>query len=422
MRKMKDSGVGWIGQIPENWSIAPLKKKMESIVDYRGKTPVKTENGIFLVTAKNIKNGKIEYNSSKEYVKFEEYDNVMQRGYPKISDVLFTTEAPLGEIANVDIEPIALAQRVIKFRGIESEINNYFLKYWMMSAGFQDFLKTLATGSTAIGIKASKLFMLLIVCPSYEEQTHIVNFLDEKCGNIDTIIEKTKEQIEKLKCYRHSVIIEAVTKGLDKTVEMKDSRVEWIGKIPKKWELRKLKTIADIIIGQSPSSEAYNLDGKGFPFLQGNADFTLLFPEERVYTIVANKYSDVNDILLSIRAPVGSKNISDKKYAIGRGLCAIRCVDSYYKFMWFMIDLMKVELELFSTGSTYNSINTDDVKNMRCPFPTYEEQVSIANYLDKKCEQVDETIAKKEDLIDQLIEYKKSLIFEVVTGKMEVVV
>ena len=420
MRKMKDSGVGWIGQIPEDWTIAPLKKKMESIVDYRGKTPTKTETGVFLVTAKNIKNGRIDYEASKEYVRAEEYNNIMQRGYPKVGDVLFTTEAPLGEIANVDREPIALAQRVIKFRGIESEIDNYFLKYWMISSGLQEFLKTLATGSTAVGIKASKLFMLIIACPSYAEQQAIVGFLDEKCGKIDLAMSKAKEQIEKLKSYRQSLIIEAVTKSLDKSVKMKDSGVEWIGQIPEKWDVRKLKTIAEIIIGQSPDSEDYNLDGKGFPFLQGNADFTLLYPAERVYTLSANKYSEVNDILLSVRAPVGSKNISDKKYAIGRGLCAIRCTNSYYKFMWYLVDLMKVELDIFSIGSTYDSINTDDVRNMRCPFPTYKEQIIIANYLDRKCKQIDDTIVKKEGLIEQLAEYKKALIFEVVTGKMEV--
>lgn len=112
---MKDSGVEWIGEIPEHWSIVPLTKQLESIVDYRGKTPEKVDDGIFLVTARNIKNGMIDYSISSEYVKAEDYNEIMRRGIPQIGDVLFTTEAPLGQVANVDRTDIALAQRIIKF-------------------------------------------------------------------------------------------------------------------------------------------------------------------------------------------------------------------------------------------------------------------------------------------------------------------
>lgn len=116
MREMKDSGVEWIGKIPKDWEIVPLTKQLDSIVDYRGKTPEKTEEGTFLVTAKNIKDGKICYELSKEYVREADYEEIMHRGIPQIGDILFTTEAPLGQVANVDRTDIALAQRIIKFR------------------------------------------------------------------------------------------------------------------------------------------------------------------------------------------------------------------------------------------------------------------------------------------------------------------
>lgn len=120
MREMKDSGVEWIGKIPKDWEIVPLTKQLDSIVDYRGKTPEKTEEGTFLVTAKNIKDGKICYELSKEYVREADYEEIMHRGIPQIGDILFTTEAPLGQVANVDRTDIALAQRIIKFRAYES--------------------------------------------------------------------------------------------------------------------------------------------------------------------------------------------------------------------------------------------------------------------------------------------------------------
>lgn len=154
MREMKDSGVEWIGKIPKDWEIVPLTKQLDSIVDYRGKTPEKTEEGTFLVTAKNIKDGKICYELSKEYVREADYEEIMHRGIPQIGDILFTTEAPLGQVANVDRTDIALAQRIIKFRAL-STVNNYYLKYWMLNEGFQQFLHSLSTGSTATGIKSS---------------------------------------------------------------------------------------------------------------------------------------------------------------------------------------------------------------------------------------------------------------------------
>lgn len=206
----KDSGVSWIGEIPRTSIVVPLTKKIAQIVDYRGKTPEKVNDGIFLVTAKNIKDGIIDYALSQEYIRPEDYDTVMSRGKPKIGDVLFTTEAPLGEVANVDREDIALAQRVIKFTPTE-EANPYYLKYWMMHQGFQQFLQSLSTGSTAAGIKASKLFMLKMVLHPLDEQRKIVSFLDAKCAAIDADIARRRKLIERLSAYRRSLIYEVVT-------------------------------------------------------------------------------------------------------------------------------------------------------------------------------------------------------------------
>lgn len=222
MREMKDSGVEWIGKIPKDWEIVPLTKQLDSIVDYSGKTPEKTEEGTFLVTAKNIKDGKICYELSKEYVREADYEEIMHRGIPQIGDILFTTEAPLGQVANVDRTDIALAQRIIKFRAL-STVNNYYLKYWMLNEGFQQFLHSLSTGSTATGIKSSKLFLLPLVRPNIEQQNKIVEYLDAKCSKIDEIVEKQKVIIEKLEEYKLSIITEAVTSGINPDVEMKDS-------------------------------------------------------------------------------------------------------------------------------------------------------------------------------------------------------
>ena len=213
--EMKPSSVEWIGEIPRHWNVVPLTKYLESIIDYRGRTPEKIEGGRFLVTAKNIRDGQIDYEISQEFTPEDEYQRIMTRGIPQIGDVLFTTEAPLGEVANVDDVSIALAQRIIKFRPKSDLLNSYFLKYWILSYSFQYDLQRYATGSTALGIKASKLCLLKLNLLPLEEQKQIVDYLDQKTEQTNILIATEQRKIELLKEYRQSLISEAVTGKID---------------------------------------------------------------------------------------------------------------------------------------------------------------------------------------------------------------
>ena len=147
-------------------------------VDYRGKTPTKTENGIFLVTAKNVKDGFIDYETSKEYISENAYEEVMRRGKPEIGDVLITTEAPCGNVAQVNKADIALAQRIIKYRGHIGVVDNTYLKYYLLSPEFQKILNAKSSGGTVQGIKGSILHQQKIIYPSYEEQKKIGQHMD----------------------------------------------------------------------------------------------------------------------------------------------------------------------------------------------------------------------------------------------------
>src|SRR6266516_457553 len=201
--EMKDSGIEWLGRIPNHWRPVPLKKHLLSVVDYRGKTPTKREDGeIFLVTARNIKGGIINYTLSQEYISKDDYNQVMQRGKPIIGDVLFTTEAPLGEVASVDRDDIALAQRIIKFRANPEYLDNYYLKEWLSSQSFQNNLQSYATGSTALGIKASKLNFLKLLLPPLGEQKMILYYISEEKAKIDNSIVNIQKEIALLQEYR----------------------------------------------------------------------------------------------------------------------------------------------------------------------------------------------------------------------------
>ncbi|ADY80763.1 restriction endonuclease S subunits-like protein [Acinetobacter pittii PHEA-2] len=172
-------------------------------VDYRGKTPRKVEDGILLVTAKNIRFGYIDYSISQEYICSDDFDEVMRRGRAEIGDVLITTEAPLGNVASVDRENIALAQRVIKYRGKKGILNNEFLKQKFLSEEFQSLISSKATGGTVQGIKGSTLHNLEINIPEdIEEQTKIANFL----ATIDQKIEVVAKQIEQAKQWKKGLL------------------------------------------------------------------------------------------------------------------------------------------------------------------------------------------------------------------------
>lgn len=213
--EMKDSGVKWLGHLPKHWQVLPMTKYLSDMSDYRGKTPEKTDDGVFLVTARNVRMGYIDYESSQEYVAAEEYDEIMRRGLPKIGDILFTTEAPLGNVALVDREDIALAQRIIRFRMRRDFFHSRFTLYAMLADYFQSQLKSLSTGSTAEGLKASKLSVLRLIAPPVAEQQVIASFLDTECGHMDELLATMEKAINRLIEYRQSLITSAVTGKID---------------------------------------------------------------------------------------------------------------------------------------------------------------------------------------------------------------
>lgn len=187
----KKTELGWL---PKEWEVKRLEESTE-YVDYRGKTPPKSNNGIFLITAKNIKFGYIDYEISKEYIPEHVYHSAMSRGIPLKGDVLITTEAPLGNVAQIEFEGLALAQRVIKYRG-HKELNNDYLKHSFMSEYFQRLLLSESTGSTVKGIKGSRLHLLSLMIPHIDEQILVsdrIKSVELKIQNEQKLLAKQKQ-------------------------------------------------------------------------------------------------------------------------------------------------------------------------------------------------------------------------------------
>jgi len=228
-------------QYSDLWTFKNLNKAT-SYVDYRGKTPEKTKEGVFLVTAKNIKMGYIDYVCSKEYISFSSYNDVMRRGKPLIGDVLITTEAPLGNVASIDQEGIALAQRVIKFRGESEILLNCYLKHYFTSTEFQRSLESKATGSTAKGIKGSVLHKMEIAYPSLPEQQKIADFLT----SVDTKIQQLSKKKALLEEYKKGVM----QKLFNQEIRFKDVN----GNDYPDWEEKRLGEVFEIFNGYAFSS------------------------------------------------------------------------------------------------------------------------------------------------------------------------
>ena len=203
--------------------------------------------------------------------------------------------------------------------------------------------------------------------------------------------------------------------------EYKESGVEWIGGIPKNWGMKRLKYVADLNMGQSPPSQEYNSDQIGTPFLQGNAEFGLHHPTPKIYCPTAKKYAIPGDILLSVRAPVGAINIANQEYGIGRGLCAIRPRANQFecRYAKYLLEVVRTELHVVATGTTYDAVTVDEVSNLTCVVPPIPTQTQIANFLDQKTGKIDELIRIKERQIELLQEQRTTLINQTVTKGLD---
>ncbi len=414
----KNSGIQWLGEIPEHWKVNLVKRIVDDHKQGFYTQDEYVDRGVKLLRITDIDdNSNVSYLNCP-FVQITENDRLYFS--LNVNDFVFARSGTIGRFGIIrEVENVVFASYLIRFRFHKNYFTN-FLKYYYLSYFFKHSLNSDLHGGANKNIHAENIKYQFLPLPPLTEQKAISDYLDEKCEKVDRLMEKKKQEILLLKEYRKAMINQAVTKGLDPKVNMKDSGIQWLGEIPEHWQVKSLKHINDVIMGQSPNSDDYNDNQLGLPFLQGNADFTSYYPQPRIWCDTANKTAKVNDILLSVRAPVGSVNIADQNYGIGRGLCAIRSKNTIFKLLYYMTLTINEELNSIATGSTYTAISVDDIRNMSFPFCPLDEQKAIADYLDEKCEKVDRLMEKIEKHISLLKEYKSALISEAVTGKIDV--
>jgi type I restriction enzyme, S subunit len=388
-----------------------------------------------------VKNGKINYSLSEEYVDYDEAKKLLLRGSLKIGDVLFTTEAPLGEVANIDRTDIALAQRIIKFSGIRTIIDNYYLKYWIYSNTFQSNLKTFATGSTVLGIKGSRIRLLNIILPTLKEQNKIANYIDIKSSAIDYKIELLTVKAYKYKALHRSLINETVCRGLNPNTTMKDSGIEWIGMMPEHWKMYRMKDIGFLFSGLSgKAGDDFNQDEN-----ENNRDFipfTNIFNNDTINpnvmgTVVIFENEKQNKVkkddlffLMSSEDYDGLGKSSlltvDLKETYLNSFCkGFRITKKFVlpAFLNYQLqsDTFRKILQIEGKGFTRLNLKIEKVTDLNVFIPdSIFEQNEIVSYINEKTTQIDTILTNISGQINKLTQLRKTLINDVVTGKIKV--
>ena len=452
-RKMRDSGIPWIGEVPEGWGFP----KITHILDYTHPYPIGdgdhgsikatdyAEYGIPFIRVQNLGFATDLCLDNVVYIS-EAQNRTIQNSTLKPNDILFAkTGATIGKVGIVpeSIKKANTTSHVGKITVSESIIPKYIFYVLSSNIGYRQFWDIAAQKSTRPELSIDEIKTIRVLLPkTKEEQQRIADYLDSKCSEIDTLIENLRARVESVKEYKKAIITEAVTKGLDKDAKMKDSGVEWIGKIPEGWKIKKIKylikqTKDGIKIGPFGSALSNKTLDNGDYNVYGQANLVNSDFATTKNTINQNTFNNLSsyevipgDICVSMMGTIGKCKVVP--HNIHRGimdshLIKIRLNDNEMisEFFEYVYDkdnssVCFTQMQYEKTGSIMDGLNTSIVKRIYLPTPPIPEQHRIADYLDSKCSEIDALLQNYEDQIATLEEYKKSLIYEYVTGKKEV--
>lgn len=434
-RKMKDSGIEWIGEIPEGWEIRKIKN---NFMIYAGATPKSEkaeywDGGIPWITPADFKTTDKYVSYGRKSLTALGYDSCGTTLVPAGS-IIFSKRAPVGSVV-IAKNTLCTNQGCLACIPNDAVNSTYF--YYCMSI-FTEQFELVSAGTTFKEIAASTFASFLLPCPPLSQQNEIVNFLNKESSRIDSMLSKTRSSIEEYKKLKQAVITQAVTKGVRGEREMKDSGVEWIGMVPKEWTLLPFRRVLkernekntpiksterlslSIELGVTLYSEKttnldrfkddfekYKLAYKGDLVMNSmNMIVGATGVSEYFGCVSPVYYTFYDDSLEHVTAKYceyifRSKTMLRVLYSLGKGIYAIVRGDD-------------------RVNTCRLKVSKDDLKSLIVPVPSLNEQREIVHYLNVKCAEIDKLIAKKEQLVKELESYKKSLIYEVVTGKREV--
>ena len=398
--EMKDSGIKWISEIPAHWGILRGKNVLRLL-----ERPVKPDDDVITC----FRDGEVTLRKNRREEGFT--NSLKEIGYQGVEPGDLIVHGMDGFAGSIGIsDSRGKASPVLNV--MDSNQNKRYLMYYLRAMAYKDVFMALSTGIRvrSCDLRWNKLSVFPFLIPTSHEQSAIAAYLDTQCAKIDEIIAQAKASIEDYKQWKASIIYEAVTKGLDPNVEMKDSGIEWIGRMPAHWTAPALKHLCTMQAGKNLISEQISTSGR-YPVYGGNG--------QRGY------YSDYNvngNFLLVGRQGALCGNVhcvSGKFWATEHAVVTTPSKITNISYLYYLLIAMDLN-QYASNSAAQPGLSVGNILTVKTLLPPIDEQVRISEFLDNCCPRIDEVITEKQSLIDDLESYKKSLIYEVVTGKRRV--
>lgn len=387
-----------------------LENLLDKLIDYRGKTPKKTLSGIPLVTAKIVKNGTI--NGYTEFIPEEDYNKWMVRGFPKVGDVILTTEAPLGEVALLKEEKVALAQRIVCLRGKDNVLDNTYLKYYLQSGKGQKSLSARESGTTVTGIKQAELRRVDIEYPTYEDQRRIASILSsldrkiELNNKINADLEEMAQAIFK----NWFVDFEPFKNG-----KFVDSE---LGMIPEGWKVGSPYEYVKVVYGAPYKSAKFNDNGEGLPLIRIR-DLKDCNPQFYTPEILPQtEYVNMGDIVAGMDAEFIPHIWKGNTGLLNQRVCKLMPQQTSISNL-FVLYLMKPELEFvqsYKTGTTVSHLGKADIDKFVVVLPPLKVVEECSKILDSILQRIKNISAESRTL--SLL--RDTLLPRLMSGEIEV--
>lgn len=432
---MKESGIDWIGQIPEEWEISKIKftTQLNGRIGWQGLTSAEyKEEGPYLITGTDFHNGTINFETAvhideKRWLEASQIQ--VENG-----DLLITKDGTVGKVAIISglDDKASLNSGVLRIQTID-EIDRIFLYYVLLSDEFWMWFNYTNSGaSTILHLYQNVFDEFTFTFPQKNEQQKIADFLDKKTAQLDKAKALLEGQIQKLKDYRASLIYETVTKGLDKTVPMKDSGIDWIGQVPQGWGVSKLKNLLKIKDGthDTPSyvdSGIPLITTKNINSFSNYIDFSTAKNISYKDYILINRRSDVEygDILMPMIGTVGgavqvtTKNpFSIKNVALFKA--GFDLIMSKYLYYQLNSAIVNNQLEFLMSGGVQSFVSISILEQLQIINPSDKDKKKIVRFLDEKTQKIDKLIQIKNQQIENINKQRQTLIYDYVTGKRRV--
>lgn len=434
--KMKDSGVEWIGEIPEEWEVKRVKYLIAGIADGTHGTHERYNEGRPLLSAKNVFNDGLVIGSNESLISERDYRQIVASGFPKKDDVLVSCVGSIGRTCVYELEEPIAFQRSVVFLRPNKSITSKMLKYGMESKSTLVQEKLRIKQSAQAGIYQGDVCELFIAVPPINEQEQIIRLVESKLDKIDTAVSTIEKEIDVLERYKASLIHETVTKGLNPNAPMKDSGVEWIGEIPEGWEVTKVKYLAsgpEALFLDGDWIESDVIEASGVRYLTSGNVGAGYYKKQGNGHISKQTFNKLNclavypgDLLISrLNMPIGRACLAPKEasvYVVAVDVVVVRgdAFDTRY-MVYAMNDISYAsEIAMIARGSTMQRISRSMLGNQFVWLPPKEEQSDIADYLDSICFRVNRVAESKRKQLELLKRQRQSLIYEYVTGKKRV--